>query len=48
MGIISQNIDAREKGKDEEDIGISILSYIGVSLSITGIIISLITLIGAK
>lgn len=43
-----QDIDAREKKTSEKDIKISILSYIGVTLSIFGIIFSLITLLGAK
>ena len=43
-----QDIDARDKKTAKKHVGLQTVSYIGVILSIVGVIISLITLLGAK
>ena len=43
-----QDIDSRDKNTAKKNIGIEILTYIGLTLSTAGAIVSLITLLAAK
>ena len=43
-----QDIEAREKGEHKKAEALTILTYIGMILSMVGILLSLLTLLGAK
>ena len=43
-----QDIKAREEGKPEKDVGLEALTYIGASLSLIGLTLTVLTLLASK
>ena len=48
MYVILQDVDAREKNVPEDDVALEALTYVGATLSIVGLLLSIFTLLGAK